>query len=93
MDVKAVERMRSGLTLALILLSACAALAQENPDVQVQLSLANGKDSYLDGEPIVVELTFTARVLGYRVNEVTTEPVSPVDQVLLSPSKGLSLPG
>jgi hypothetical protein len=89
MSVKAVVRMRSGLTLALILLSACAALAQQNPDLQVRLSLANGKDSYRGGEPIILEVTFTARALGYRINEVTTEPASPVDQVLLSPAKGI----
>jgi hypothetical protein len=87
--VKAVVRMRNSLTLALILLSACAALAQQNPDVQVQLSLANGKDSYRGGEPILLELTFTARVPGYLINEITTEPASPVDQVLLSKAKGV----
>lgn len=81
--------MRSGFTFVLILLSACASLAQQDPDVQVRLSLANGKDSYRGGEPIVLELTFTARVLGYRINEITTEPASPVDQVLLSPAKGV----
>jgi hypothetical protein len=87
--VKPVVRMRSGLSLALILLSACAALAQKNPDVQVRLSLANDKDFYRGGEPIVLELTFTARVLGYQMNDVTTELASPVDQVLLSPAKGV----
>jgi hypothetical protein len=87
--VKPVVRMRSGLSLALILLSACAPFAQKNPDVQVRLSLANGKDFYRGGEPIVLELTFTARVLGYQINDVTTELASPVDQVLLSPAKGV----
>ena len=89
MSVKVVMRMRSGFIFALILLSACASLAQQNPDVQARLSLANGKDSYRGGEPIVLELTFIARVPGYQVNEVTTEPASPVDQVLLSPAKGV----
>jgi len=41
------------------------------------------------GEPILLELTFTARVPGYQINEITTEPASPVDQVLLSPAKGV----
>ncbi len=81
--------MRSGFTFALILLSASGVLSQKNADVQVRLSLANGKDFYRGGEPIVIELTFTARVLGYRINEVTTEPDSPVDQVLLSPANGV----
>ena len=89
MSVKAVMRMRSGFTIALILLSACASLAQQSPDVQVRLSLPNGKDSYRGGEPIVLELTFTATVPGYQVNEVTTEPASPIDQVLLSPARGV----
>jgi hypothetical protein len=57
--MKTVVQTRCGLALALILLSACAALAQQNPDVQLQLSLANGKDFYRGGEPIVLELTFT----------------------------------
>lgn len=33
--------------------------------------LTEGKDSYRGGEPIVLELTFTARAPGYRINEVT----------------------
>src|SRR5207249_6056076 len=49
--VKAVAWMRSGVSLTLIVLSACGARPQQNPDIQVQLSLANGKDSYRGGEP------------------------------------------
>ena len=82
-------RMRIVLTLALMFVSALAAVAQQNQDVQVQLSLENGKDSYRGGEPIILELTFTARVLGYHINEITTEPASPIDQILLSPLKGV----
>jgi len=89
MSVKGVVAMRSGFIFALMLLSACASLTQQNPDVQVRLSLANGKDFYRGGEPILLELTFTARVPGYQINEITTEPASPVDQVLLSPAKGV----
>ena len=81
--------MRSGVSLTLIVLSACGARPQQNPDIQVQLSLANGKDSYRGGEPITLELTFTARVPGYRINEITTQPASPVDQVVLSPANGV----
>ena len=81
--------MRSGFTFALILLSACASLAQQNADVQVRLSLANGKDFYRSGEPIVLELAFTASAPGYRINVITTAPASPVDQVVLSPAKGV----
>ena len=55
----------------------------------MQLSLENGKDSYRSGEPIILELTFTARVLGYHIDEITTEPASPIDQVLLAPLKGV----
>jgi len=87
--VKAVAWMRSGVSLTLIVLSACGARPQQNPDIQVQLSLANGKDSYRGGEPITLELTFTARVPGYRINEITTQPASPVDQVVLSPANGV----
>jgi len=89
MNVMVVMRIRNCFTFAFILLSACASLAQQNPDVQVRLSLANDKDSYRGGEPIVLQLTFAASVPGYQINEVTTEPASPVDQVLLSPGKGV----
>jgi len=89
MSVKAAARMRIVLTIALMFVSARAPVAQQNQDVQVQLSLENGKDSCRGGEPIILELTFTARVLGYHIDEITTEPASPIDQILLSPLKGV----
>jgi hypothetical protein len=67
----------------------CAADAEQTADVQVHLSIAGGKDSFQAGEPIILALTFTSAVPGYQLNEVTTEPASPVDQVLLSPGAGV----
>jgi hypothetical protein len=67
----------------------CAADAEQTADVQVHLSIPGGKDSFQAGEPITLALTFTSVVPGYELNEVTTEPASPVDQVLLSPGAGV----
>jgi len=89
MNGKVKVRARPGLTLGLVLLSPCAAPAQQSPDVQVHLSIQDGKDSFRAGEPIVLVLTFTAAMPGYQINEITTEPASPVDQILLSPTAGV----
>jgi hypothetical protein len=89
MHGKAKARVRPGLILGLVLLSPCAAPSQQSPDVQVYLSIQDGKDSFRAGEPIVLVLTFTAKTPGYQFNEITTEPASPVDRILLSPTGGV----
>jgi hypothetical protein len=89
MHGKAKARVRPGLILGLVLLSPCAAPSQQSPDVQVYLSIQDGKDSFRAGEPIVLVLTFTAKTPGYQFNEITTEPASPIDQILLSPTGGV----
>lgn len=86
MNGKVMMRVRDGFTLGLVLLSPCAAPAQQSPDVQLHLSIQDGKDSFRAGEPIVLVLRFTATVPGYQINEIITEPASPVDQILLSPT-------
>jgi hypothetical protein len=82
-------RVLPGFPLALLLLSPRAAPAQQSPPVEVHLSIQDGKYSFRTGEPIVLELTFTATMPGYQVNEVTTEPASPIDQILLSSTAGV----
>jgi hypothetical protein len=80
---------RNGLALGLILLSQYSALAQQSPVVQLHLSIKDGKDSFQTGEQIILVLAFTAAVSGYEINDVITEPASPVDQILLSPTAGV----
>jgi hypothetical protein len=80
---------RSGLALGLVLLSQYSASAQQSPVVHVHLSIKDDKNTLQAGEPIVLVLAFTAAVPGYRIDEVTTEPASPVDQILLSPTAGV----
>lgn len=80
---------RNGLTLSLIFISPYSAPAQHSPVVQLHLSIKDGKESFQTGEPIVLVLTFTAAVSGYEINDVITEPASPVDQILLSPTAGV----
>jgi hypothetical protein len=48
----------------------------ERPPVQVKLSLAAGKTSYRAGEPIRLQLAFTAEKEGYYLNTTTTKPVT-----------------
>ena len=81
--------MRKILIFALTLLTSPAALTQENSDVRVQLSLANGKSSCRSGEPIILELAFSSSSPGYRIDTVTTELASPVDRILLFPTTGV----
>jgi hypothetical protein len=80
---------RNGLALGLVLLSPYSAPAQQSPVVQLHLSIKDGKESFQTGEQIILVLTFTAAVSGYEINNVITEPASPVDQILLSPKAGV----
>lgn len=87
------EMKRAGLfpLLAIILAaSAAPASAQDlRKDVQVELSLADGKDVFRIGEPIRLVLSFTANGDGYQLNTTTTKTASPIDDVLLSPTTGV----
>jgi hypothetical protein len=59
-------------------------------DVQFTLSLKDAKTSYRSGEPVHLLLTFTAIRDGYNLNEVTTQPASPVDTISVSPDTGVA---
>jgi hypothetical protein len=73
------------ISLNLFLVFAAVALASE---VKCELSLQGGKTQFRSGEPIVVQLSFTADGPGVSVNVTTTEPPSPIDTVVLSPRTG-----
>jgi hypothetical protein len=69
-----------------------ACLAQAHPsvpaavpaNVNVELSLAGEKAVYKIGEPILLRLTFSA-TSNTSLNATTTDPASPVDQLIVSP--------
>lgn len=81
--------MRCILTLIYSLLLCGSVIAQESGPSGVQLSLATDKSSYRIGEPIILELEFIAGESGYSVNITTTEPASPIDELVLSPKTGV----
>jgi hypothetical protein len=58
-------------------------------DVHVALSLRNGKTTFRMGEPIRLILSFTADRSGYAVDTTTTNPASPIDEVVVSPETGV----
>jgi hypothetical protein len=81
--------MRQFLTVLLGVLICGVASAQTGGPVRVDLSLAEGKTVYRTGEPIQINLTFTASEAGYSLNGTTTNPASPVDTLFLSPTTGV----
>src|SRR5580704_8695002 len=81
--------MRQFLTVLLGVLICGVASAQTGGPVRVDLSLAEGKTVYRAGEPILINLTFTASEAGYSLNGTTTNPASPVDTLFLSPMTGV----
>jgi len=58
-------------------------------DVHVLLSLENGKTRYRSGEPIRVVLSFTAPRGNYMLNTGTNKPISPVDEIAITPETGV----
>jgi hypothetical protein len=81
--------MRYIFTLLGSLLLCGSVIAQESGPSGVQLSLAVDKSSYRIGEPIILELEFIAGESGYSVNTTTTEPASPIDELVLFPKTGV----
>lgn len=81
--------MRCILTLICSLVLSGSVVAQNSGSSGVQLSLASDKSSYRIGEPIILELEFSARESGYSVNTTTTELASPIDELVLSPKTGV----
>jgi hypothetical protein len=81
--------MRRFLMMMLGVLTCGVASAQPGGPVRVELSLAEGKTLYRIGEPIRVSLAFTASEAGFSLNRTTTEPASPIDTLVLSPTTGV----
>jgi hypothetical protein len=81
--------MRALLAAALGFLACSGAFAQTAGPLRVDLSLAEGKTTYRIGEPIILLLSFTADEPGYSFNGTTTQPPSPIDIVVLSPTAGV----
>lgn len=81
--------MRQFLILMLNVLFCGAASAQTAGPVRVELSLSGGKTTYRIGEPILLDLAFTAIEPGFSLNTTTTEPAAPIDTLILSPTAGV----
>ena len=81
--------MRCIFILICSLLFSWSAIAQSPGAAEVQLSLATNKSSYRAGEPIMLELEFTASESGYSVDPTTTELASPIDELVVSPKSGV----
>ena len=70
------------ISLNFLLLFTAVTLASE---VKCELSLEGGKTQFRSGEPIVLQLSFTATGPAVSVDVTTTEPPSPIDTVVLTP--------
>ena len=80
--------MRNFLVPFSVLVLCIACLAQSPSNVQVTLSLSGEKAVYKIGEPVLLRLTFNAAV-ATSLNLTTTDPASPIDQLVVSPMKGV----
>jgi hypothetical protein len=80
--------MRNFLVPFGVLVLCVACLAQSHSNLQVSLSLSDEKAVYKVGEPILLRLTFSASVSA-SLNITTTDPASPVDRLVVSPTKGV----
>ena len=81
--------MRQFLGALLGLAASGGAFGQTGGPVRVELSPAESQTVYRAGEPIRLNLTFTASEAGFSLNGTTTDPASPVDEFFLSPATGV----
>ena len=82
--------MRSAILAAVALLAWQAAAPTPLPEgLHVQLSLRDGKTRFRAGEPIRAVLTVSADKPDYFVDNTTTNPASPIDDVVITPDVGL----
>ena len=63
--------------------------AQTAGVAEVDLSLADGKTIYRNGEPVRLILSFTASGKGYTLNSHGEKPTSVFDEVTVSPERGI----
>jgi hypothetical protein len=76
------------LVILLAMLTQESALGSEA--VQVTLTLKDGKTTYRAGEPIILDLSFAENEPGHAIESGTTEPPSPIDEIVISPKEGVS---
>ena len=81
--------MRLLLAVMFFLFNSSVAVAQAGIPVRAGLSLHEGKTLYRMGEPIVLDLAFTAIEHGYSLDRTVTSPASPIDTFFLSPTTGV----
>jgi hypothetical protein len=74
--------------LVTLFLLPCSSFGQMS-GARTQLSLKDDKNSYRIGEPIILDLEFSADQPGHLVNTTTTEPASPIDEITVTPSNGV----
>ena len=78
------------LAAAFVILSVLVSSSFANTNgARAQLSLKDGKNSYRIGEPIILDLEFSADQPGHLLNTTTTEPASPIDEITVTPSNGV----
>jgi hypothetical protein len=81
--------LRAVLVSLFVALFAAASFAQDDPGLEAQLSLGDGKTTYRSGEPITLVLTLKGTVDGYFVS-VGREVIDTVqDDVIVSPAAGV----
>jgi hypothetical protein len=76
-----------GLLVFLFPLGFCSRSITQD-EVSLDMALAEGKTQFRSGEPIILQLSFVASATGVSLNTTTTNPASPIDTVLLTPSEG-----
>ncbi len=77
------------LVIVLLVFSINAFSQNATGDVQVRLSLADGKTVFRTGEPIRLTLTFTANGVKYNLLINENEIVSSSDEIILTPNEGV----
>ena len=83
--------MKSSTIFPIILLAIFTHGSARGSDVvQVTLTLKDGKTRYRAGEPIILDLSFAANEPGHAIGSGTTEPPSPIDEIVISPKEGVS---
>jgi hypothetical protein len=80
------RRLASWLYLLPLLLA--GVLAQGSDNVQVTLALKDGKATYRMGDPIVLDLSFTANEPGHLINSRPEVTASSIDEITILPTDG-----
>jgi hypothetical protein len=82
------SRVPIALISAVLLSAPVSAQKTEANDVSLELSFAGGISTFHSGDPVRLELSFTAQRAGLSLNMTTTTPPSPVDTIFLTPTAG-----